>query len=51
MRQLTRLIRYALPYWWQILCSVVLMAAVGALDAFKFLLISPIFDRVLNPST
>src|SRR5260370_26175600 len=27
------------------------MALVGALDAFKFLLISPIFDRVLNPST
>ncbi len=51
MRQLTRLIRYALPYWWQILASVLLMAAVGALDAFKFLLISPIFDRVLNPST
>ncbi len=51
MRQLTRLIRYALPYWWQILSSVLLMAAVGALDAFKFLLISPIFDRVLNPST
>jgi ATP-binding cassette, subfamily B, bacterial MsbA len=51
MRQLMRLIRYALPYWWQILCSVVLMALVGALDAFKFLLIRPIFDRVLNPST
>jgi ATP-binding cassette, subfamily B, bacterial MsbA len=51
MRQLTRLIRYALPYWWQIVSSVVLMAAVGALDAFKFLLIRPIFDRVLNPST
>jgi ATP-binding cassette, subfamily B, bacterial MsbA len=51
MRQLIRLVRYALPYWWQILCSVVLMAFVGALDAFKFLLIHPIFDRVLNPST
>jgi len=51
MRQLMRLIRYALPYWWQILCSVLLMALVGALDAFKFLLIRPIFDRVLNPST
>jgi subfamily B ATP-binding cassette protein MsbA len=51
MRQLTRLIRYALPYWWQILSSVALMALVGALDGFKFLLISPIFDRVLNPST
>jgi ATP-binding cassette, subfamily B, bacterial MsbA len=51
MRQLTRLIRYALPYWWQILSSVLLMALVGALDAFKYLLIRPIFDRVLNPST
>jgi subfamily B ATP-binding cassette protein MsbA len=51
MRQLMRLVRYALPYWWQILCSVLLMALVGALDAFKFLLIRPIFDRVLNPST
>jgi subfamily B ATP-binding cassette protein MsbA len=51
MRQLTRLIRYALPYWWQILSSVVLMAFVGALDAFKYLLIRPVFDRVLNPAT
>ena len=51
MRQLTRLIRYALPYWWQILSSVLLMAAVGALDAFKYLLVRPVFDRVLNPLT
>jgi ATP-binding cassette, subfamily B, bacterial MsbA len=51
MRQLTRLIRYALPYWWQILSSVLLMAAVGGLDAFKYLLIRPVFDRVLNPAT
>ncbi len=51
MRQLTRLVRYALPYWWQILSSVVLMALVGALDAFKYLLVRPIFDRVLNPAT
>lgn len=51
MRQLTRLVRYALPYWWQIVSSVVLMAGVGALDAFKYLLIRPVFDRVLNPST
>jgi subfamily B ATP-binding cassette protein MsbA len=27
------------------------MALVGALDAFKYLLIRPIFDRVLNPAT
>ncbi len=51
MRQLTRLVRYALPYWWQIISSVLLMAAVGALDAFKYLLVRPIFDRVLNPDS
>jgi subfamily B ATP-binding cassette protein MsbA len=51
MRQLIRLVRYALPYWWQVLCSVLLMAAVGALDAFKYLLVRPVFDRVLNPAS
>ncbi|HEY1659323.1 MAG TPA: ABC transporter ATP-binding protein [Candidatus Sulfotelmatobacter sp.] len=51
MRQLMRLVRYALPYWWQIVCSVLLMAAVGALDAFKYLLVRPVFDRVLNPAS
>jgi len=49
MRQLTRLLRYAAPYWWQVLASVILMAAVGFLDAFRLLLIGPILDRVLNP--
>lgn len=51
MRQLMRLVRYALPYWWQILASVLLMAAVGALDAFKYLLVGPVLDRVLHPET
>ena len=51
MRQLTRLLRYAAPYWWQVLSSVILMAAVGFLDAFSLLLIGPILDRVLNPGT
>jgi len=46
-----RLVRYAIPHWWEILASVLLMAAVGALDAFKYLLVRPIFDRVLNPAT
>ncbi len=27
------------------------MAAVGALDAFKYLLVRPVFDRVLSPAT
>src|SRR5450631_3762642 len=51
MRQMTRLVRYAVPYWWQILSSVLLMAAVGGLDAFKYLLVRPVFERVLNPAT
>ena len=51
MRQLTRLLRYALPYWWQILSSVLLMAAVGLLDGFKYLLVGPVFDRVLKPAS
>jgi ATP-binding cassette, subfamily B, bacterial MsbA len=51
MRQLTRLFRYVLPYWWQLTSSVVLMAGVGFLEAFRILLLKPILDRVLNPST
>jgi len=51
MRQLTRLIRYVMPYWWPVGASVLLMAAVGLLDAFRLLLIGPIFDRVLNPGS
>src|SRR5256714_12000027 len=51
MRQLSRLLRYVAPYWWQVLASVTLMAAVGLLDAFRVLLIGPIFDRVLNPGS
>ena len=51
MRQLTRLIRYVVPYWWQLSLSVVLMALVGLLDAFRVLLVGPVLDRVLNPSS
>ncbi|HEV2021353.1 MAG TPA: ABC transporter ATP-binding protein [Terriglobales bacterium] len=49
MRQLGRLLRYARPYWLYLGASVVLMALVGALDAFRLLLIGPMLDRVLNP--
>src|SRR3984893_10439154 len=51
MRQLTRLLRYVAPYWWQLLASILLLAGVGLLDAFRVLLIGPIFDRVLNPGS
>jgi subfamily B ATP-binding cassette protein MsbA len=50
-RPLIRLLGYVLPYWWQFLASVALMALVGLLDAGRLLLIRPIFDRVLNPGS
>ena len=50
-RQLARLLHYLLPYWAPFLASVLLMALVGLLDAFRVLLIGPIFDRVLNPAS
>jgi len=51
MRQLTRLLRFLIPYSWQFIPSVLLLAAVGFLDAFRVLLVGPILGRVLNPST
>lgn len=51
MKQWLRLLRYAGPYSLQLIGSVLLMAAVGLLDAFRVLLIGPIFDRVLNPAS
>ena len=49
MRQLKRLLHYVRPYWFYVAASVVSMAFVGLLDAFRLLLIGPIFDFVLNP--
>jgi len=49
MRQLKRLLHYVRPYWFYVAASVVSMALVGLLDAFRLLLIGPIFDYVLNP--
>jgi subfamily B ATP-binding cassette protein MsbA len=51
MRQLGRLLRYVKPYWLHLGASVVLMALVGLLDAFRLLLIGPMLDRVLNPAS
>ncbi len=50
-RPLIRLLRYVLPYWWQFLASVALMALVGLLEAGRLLLIGPIFDQVLKPGS
>ena len=51
MRDWLRLLRYARRYWFFLLLSVLLMAIVGAAHAGVALLIGPIFDRVLNPSS
>ena len=51
MRQLNRLLRYVRPYWFYVAASVISMALVGLFDAFRLLLIGPIFDKVLNPSS
>jgi subfamily B ATP-binding cassette protein MsbA len=49
MMRLWRLLYYARRYWLQALSAVVLAAGVGLLDAFRVLLIGPIFDNVLHP--
>ena len=49
MRSFLRLLRYGLPYSLQWLPGVVLLAAVGALDTFRVLLLQPIFDQVSGP--
>src|SRR4051812_45431140 len=51
MQRILRLLHYSRPYGLHLFASVVLMALVGLLDAFRVLLIGPIFDRVLNPTT
>jgi subfamily B ATP-binding cassette protein MsbA len=50
MKLLLRLLAYVRPYTFQALASVLLMATVGLMDAFRVLLIKPIFDQVLKPS-
>jgi ATP-binding cassette, subfamily B, bacterial MsbA len=51
MRRINRLLRYFKPYWLYLLASVLSMAMVGLLDAFRLLLIGPILDKVLNPAS
>lgn len=51
MRQLMRLVRYVLPFLLQLLPGIFLLAAVGFLDAFRLMLLKPVLERVLNPSS
>ncbi len=49
MRRVLRLLAYLGHYWLQAFVAVVLMAMVGLLEAFRIVLIKPIFDNVLHP--
>jgi ATP-binding cassette, subfamily B, bacterial MsbA len=51
MRQLMRLVRYVIPFLLQLLPGLLLLAAVGFLEAFRLMLLKPVFDRVLNPAS
>jgi subfamily B ATP-binding cassette protein MsbA len=51
MRQLTRLVRYVLPFLLQLVPGVLLLAGVGFLEAFRLVLLKPVLDRVLNPAS
>ena len=49
MKRIWRLLAYVRPYALYSLASVVLLAIVGAMAAFRILLVKPIFDNVLRP--
>jgi ATP-binding cassette, subfamily B, bacterial MsbA len=49
MSRFLRLVRYDAPYWLQSLAGVILLAAVGILDAVRVLLVGPILSTVLDP--
>ncbi len=49
MKRIWRLLGYVRPYALYSVGAVLLMAVVGALAAFRVLLIKPIFDQVLRP--
>lgn len=51
MSDLRRLLGFVKPYWSPLILSVILMAIAGAAHAMMAVLIGPIFDRVLDPSS
>ena len=50
MKRFLRLLRYGLPYWFQWLPGVMLLAVVGLLDALRMALFVPILGVVLRPN-
>ncbi len=51
MKELLRLLSFARRYWAHLGLAVILMAAAGAMQGLTALLIKPIFDRVLLPTS
>ena len=51
MRRVWRLLGYMRPYGLYVLAATLLMAVVGAMAAFRILLIKPILDNVLSASS
>ena len=49
MKRFFRLASYVTPYWFQSLVGVVLLAAVGLLEAVRLLILGPVLKTVLNP--
>jgi subfamily B ATP-binding cassette protein MsbA len=49
MKRVWRLLLYVRAYLLHLIASVLLMAMVGAMAAFRILLVKPIFDNVLTP--
>jgi subfamily B ATP-binding cassette protein MsbA len=50
MKRFFRLTMYVAPYWFQSLLGVLLLAAVGLLEALRLLILGPILRTVLDPS-
>jgi subfamily B ATP-binding cassette protein MsbA len=44
-----RLARYVAPYWWQSLLGILLLAAVGLMEALRLAILQPVLGDVLNP--
>jgi ATP-binding cassette, subfamily B, bacterial MsbA len=49
MKPLLRILAFLRPYLLFAFAAVILLALVGALEAFRLILIKPIFDHVLSP--
>jgi subfamily B ATP-binding cassette protein MsbA len=49
MKRFFRLGLYVAPYWWQSLLGVILLAAVGMLEALRLLILGPVLKTVLQP--